>query len=130
MIAAPWYLFSLGISLFVVAKILKMVEESKRGERIQVDPNMSDAEIARRLKGSSALSIVGIFALTGLLCVFISLAVHCVGGRATAAHPTAERRLTRELVAGRNTRRTLELRRLAHWGILLGAGGVSNGWPL
>lgn len=74
MIAAPWFLFSLGISLFVVAKILKMVAESKRGERIQIDPNMSDAEIARRLKGSSAISVAGIFALTGLLCVFISLA--------------------------------------------------------
>src|SRR5690606_3830435 len=74
MIAAPWYLFSLGISLFIVAKILKMLEESKRGERIQIDPNMSDAEIARRLKGSSAISVAGIFALTGLLCVFISLA--------------------------------------------------------
>ncbi len=74
MIAAPWYLFSLGIVLFVVAKILKVLGESKRGERIQIDPNMSDAEIARRLKGSSAISVASIIAFTGILCLFISLA--------------------------------------------------------
>ncbi len=74
MIAAPWYLFSLGIVLLIVGKILKVLVASGQGERIQIDPNMSDAEIARRLKGPSALSLTGLIAFTGLLCLFISIA--------------------------------------------------------
>lgn len=71
MIAAPWYLFSIGIVLVILGALSGAVFGGG-SSRTGVDPRMSDAEIARRLKRESSLSFSGMIVYIGLLCLLVS----------------------------------------------------------
>lgn len=72
MIAAPWYLFAVGVVLVLVGVISGSLFGSGRASRNLVDSRMDDAEIARRLKRQSSLSFSGIIVYLGLLCILVS----------------------------------------------------------
>ena len=71
MIAAPWYLSSLGILLIIVGAIAGSVLGAS--SRTGIDPRMSDAEIARRLERRSSPGFPGLVVYAGLLCLAIGV---------------------------------------------------------
>lgn len=71
MIAVPWYLSAIGIMLIVVGAIAGAL--FRRSSRVGIDPRMSDAEIARRLKRRASPGIPGVIVYAGLLCLAIGL---------------------------------------------------------
>jgi hypothetical protein len=73
MIAAPWYLLSLGIVLVIIGAISGALFGAGGSSRTAIDLRMSDAEIARRLKRRSSPSFSGLVFYTGLFCVLISI---------------------------------------------------------
>jgi hypothetical protein len=73
MIAAPWYLFSLGIVLVIIGAILGTLFGAGRSSRSGIDPRLSDAEIARRLKRRSSLGFPGLIVSVGFLCLLVSV---------------------------------------------------------
>ena len=74
MIAAPWYLLALGIVLVIIGLISGVLFDARGSSRRAIDPRMSDAEIARRLKRRSSLSLSGLVVYAGLFCLLVSLA--------------------------------------------------------
>lgn len=72
MLAAPWYLSSLGI-LIIVLGLIGSLASGGRHASAEIDPRMSDAEIARRLKQRNAIGWPGLLAYAGLLCVSVGL---------------------------------------------------------
>jgi hypothetical protein len=74
MIAAPWYLLSLGIVLVIIGLISGVLFGARGSSRAAIDPRMSDAEIASRLKRRSSLSFSGLVVYAGLFCLLVSLA--------------------------------------------------------
>jgi len=73
MIAAPWYLFSLGIVLILLGSISGALFGAGGSSRTGIDPRMSDAEIARRMKRGSSPSVSGLIVYAGLLCLLVSV---------------------------------------------------------
>jgi hypothetical protein len=73
MIAAPWYLLSLGIALVIIGAISGALFGAGGSSRTAIDPRMSDAEIARRLKRRSSLSVSALVVYAGLFCALISI---------------------------------------------------------
>ena len=74
MIAAPWYLLSLGIVLVIIGLISGVLSGARGSSRTAIDPRTSDAEIASRLKRGSSLSFSGLVVYAGLFCLLVSLA--------------------------------------------------------
>ncbi|AGA26039.1 hypothetical protein [Singulisphaera acidiphila] len=72
MIAAPWYLFAVGIVLVIIGVISGVLLGSGRSSRNLVDSRMSDAEIARRLKRQSSVGFSGLIVYLGLFCMLVS----------------------------------------------------------
>lgn len=72
MIAAPWYLLSIGIVLVIVGVILGALFGVGRSPGPGIDPRLSDAEIAKRLRSQSSLGVPGLIFYAGLLCMFVS----------------------------------------------------------
>jgi hypothetical protein len=79
MIAAPWYLFSLGIVLVIIGTISGALFGAGGSSRTAIDPRMSDAEIARRLKRRSSLSLSGLVVYAGLFCLLVSIGWRLLG---------------------------------------------------
>lgn len=73
MIAAPWYLLSLGILLVIVGAISGALFGAGGSSKTAIDPRMSDAEIARRLKRASSLTFSGVIVYAGFFCVLVSV---------------------------------------------------------
>jgi hypothetical protein len=73
MIAAPWYLLSIGIVLILVGSISGALFGAGRSSGPGIDPRMSDAEIARRLRRQSSLTFPGLIVYAGLLCLVVSV---------------------------------------------------------
>jgi hypothetical protein len=73
MIAAPWYLFSLGVVLVLIGLITGGLTGAGRSSRNAIDPRLSDNEIAKRLKRQSSLGFSGFLVCAGLLCALISI---------------------------------------------------------
>jgi hypothetical protein len=74
MIAAPWYLLALGIVLVIIGLISGVLFGARGSSRTAIDPRMSDADIARRLKRRSSVSFSGLVVYAGLFCLLVSLA--------------------------------------------------------
>lgn len=72
MIAAPWYLFALGIVLVILGALSGALFGAGGSSRNAIDPRMSDAEIARRLKRQSSLTFSGLIVYAGLFCLLVS----------------------------------------------------------
>jgi hypothetical protein len=72
MIAAPWYLLSIGIVLVLVGVISGALFGAGRSSGPGIDPRMSDVEIAKRLKAQSSLGVPGLIFYAGLLCLLVS----------------------------------------------------------
>src|SRR3954451_9624450 len=73
MIAAPWYLLSVGIVLVILGAISGALFGAGRSSRNTVDSRMSDGEIARRLERQSSVGFSGLIVYLGLLCLLVSL---------------------------------------------------------
>ena len=73
MIAAPWYLLSLGIALVILGAISGAVFGAGGSSRAAIDPRMSGAEIARRLKRQSSLTFSGLIVYVGFFCLLVSV---------------------------------------------------------
>lgn len=73
MLAAPWYLFSFGIVLVVIGSILGAIFGPGASSGPKIDPRMKDAEIARRLRHQSSMTIPELILYLGLLCLLISV---------------------------------------------------------
>jgi hypothetical protein len=71
MIAAPWYLLSLGIVLLLGGIVLSASARSARPSVI--DPRMSDEEIAENLRSRQGGGWANLFVFAGLLLVVVSL---------------------------------------------------------
>jgi hypothetical protein len=73
MIAAPWYLFAVGVVLVILGILAGALFGGGRSSRNMIDSRMSDAEIARRLQRQSSVGLPGMIFYLGLLCVFVSV---------------------------------------------------------
>jgi len=73
MIAAPWYLASIGIVLILIGSISGALFGAGGSSRTGLDPRMSDAEIARRLERQSSPGVSGLIVYAGLLCLLVSV---------------------------------------------------------
>lgn len=71
MVAVPWYLAALGIMLVIVGCIAGSLP--RNSAQIGIDPRMSDAEIARRLRRRSSLGFPGFMIYAGSLSLAIGL---------------------------------------------------------
>lgn len=71
MIAAPWYLLSLGIALLLLGYVLSSVAQPPRVDAI--DPRMSDEEIAENLHARERGSWTNYVSFAGLVLIGISL---------------------------------------------------------
>ena len=72
MIAAPWYLFTVGIVLVSIGAISGALFGAGRSSRNRIDGQMSDVEIARRLERQSSVGFPGLIVYLGLLCLLVS----------------------------------------------------------
>jgi hypothetical protein len=70
---APWYLFSLGIALVLLGAISGAFFGAGASSRAGIDPRMSDAEVARRLKRRTSPTLSGLVVALGLLCLLVSV---------------------------------------------------------
>ena len=73
MIAAPWFLFSVGLVLVIIGAIWGALFGAGRSSRTRIDGRMSDAEIARRLERQSSVGFSGLIVYLVLLCLLISV---------------------------------------------------------
>jgi uncharacterized membrane protein len=71
MIAAPWYLLSLGIVILLAGFFLSALARLPR--QMPIDPKMSDKEIAENLQTREHGSWANLVVLAGLLLIGISL---------------------------------------------------------
>ena len=71
MIAAPWYLSSLGIVLVIVGALAGAVRGAGQS-RMGIDPRLTDAEIAKRLDRRASLGFPGFMVYAGLLGLMLS----------------------------------------------------------
>ena len=72
MIAAPWYLSSIGTLLIVVGSLAGTVFGAV-SSRTHIDPRMSDAEIAKRLDRQQSIGFPGFMVYAGLLCLAVGI---------------------------------------------------------
>ncbi|PQO31236.1 hypothetical protein C5Y96_12895 [Blastopirellula marina] len=72
MIAAPWYLSSIGIMLVVIGALAGAVF-SAGSSRTHIDPRMSDEEIAKRLDRQQSIGFPGFMVYAGLLCLVVGI---------------------------------------------------------
>ncbi|PQO46974.1 hypothetical protein [Blastopirellula marina] len=72
MIAAPWYLSSIGIMLVVIGALAGAVFGAANS-RTHIDPRMSDAEIAKRLDRQQSIGFPGFMVFAGLLCLAVGI---------------------------------------------------------
>jgi hypothetical protein len=71
MIAAPWYLLSIGIMTLIAGYFLAVLTQPPRPRAI--DATMSDEEIAKSLQSRERGSWAGLVVLAGYLLIGISL---------------------------------------------------------
>jgi hypothetical protein len=72
MIAAPWYLLAAGIVVLLVGSFLGAVR-GPSADKTYIDPRMSDAEVAKRLKRSQGDPVSRFVVLSGLLMIMVSI---------------------------------------------------------
>lgn len=72
MIAAPWYLSSLGIVLIVVGGLAGAVF-GRGASQTGIDPRMSDKEIVKRLEQRESIGFPGFLLYAGLLCLAVGI---------------------------------------------------------
>ena len=73
MIAVPWYLFSLGISIFIVGLLLGGKSKPPAIDRRVIDSSMDDQEIIEGLHSERQIGLPDLVIGLGLLCILVSL---------------------------------------------------------
>ena len=71
MLAAPYFLFSAGIGLILIAFFWGSISDGSSGTLI--DPNMSDEDIENQLNKSDGSPIPGLIMMAGLAAILISI---------------------------------------------------------
>ena len=71
MVAAPYYLFSFGIVLMIIAYFWSSIAGGS--DNTLVDPRMSDDDIQRQLSNSDGSPIPGLIMMAGMLVCLISI---------------------------------------------------------
>ena len=71
MIAAPWYLLSFGVLMIIAG--LFMAQMQRPDTPGAINPRMSDAEIAERLRKQQKTPLPNLVIAAGGVCIVISL---------------------------------------------------------
>lgn len=71
MLAAPYFLFSAGIGLILIAFFWGSISGGSSGTLI--DPNMSDEDIENQMNKSDGSPIPGLIMMAGLAAILISI---------------------------------------------------------
>jgi hypothetical protein len=79
MIAAPWYLLSIGILVFLIGFIVAALKSAGES-RTEIDPRMSDDEIMENLQGPRGSLVGNLMVFLGILMIFVSLAWRLLRG--------------------------------------------------
>lgn len=73
MIAAPWYLLSIGILVLLIGFVVAVLKSAGES-RTEIDPRMSDDEIMEKLQGPRGSLAGNLMVFVGILMIIVSLA--------------------------------------------------------